>query len=99
MKSGPVRNEKRDFARMAINAKLTFNIQGDNQLYAGVCRDLSHSGILFVTEQSLSNGQTLKIIIDAKDIKFQPMKATVEVVRYESSDNKFSVGCKILEFK
>ena len=84
---------------MPVNAELTYHIQGEDQAYTGNCKDLSHTGIFFITEQSLSKGQTLEITIDAKYSTFEPMKATVEVMRVESSDNKFSVGCKILEFK
>ena len=99
MKFGTGHNEKRDFSRMPVNAELTYNIPGDNQTYTGVCNDLSHTGIFFITEQSLSNGQTLEVTIDSRDSKFEPMKATVEVIRVESSYNKFSIGCKILEFQ
>jgi len=99
LKIGPEHSEKRNFTRMAVNAELTYSITGDNQIYTAECRDLSHTGILFITEQSLSNGQTLEITIDVTYSKFEPMKAIVEVIRVESSGNKFSVGCKILEFK
>ena len=84
---------------MSVNAKLTYNIPGENQTYTGDCKDLSHTGVFFVTEQSLSNRQTLEITIDGKYSNFEPMKASVEVIRVEPSDNKFRVGCKILEFK
>jgi len=84
---------------MAIKSEITFRISGSNKTCTGSCKDLSHTGIYFVTEQALSEGQSLEITIDSKNTKFEPMEATVEVVRVDAADNQYCVGCRILEFK
>lgn len=83
---------------MSVNAELTYNILGDNQTHTGKCKDLSHTGLFFVSEQALTNGQTLEVTIDSKNSNFEPMKATVEVIRVELVSDKYDVGCKVLTF-
>lgn len=99
LKFGPEHSEKRGFTRMAIKSELTFSIPGGDRTCTGYCHDLSHTGINFMTEQELSQGQSLEIAIDTKDTKFEPMRAIAEVVRVEMTENRYRVGCRILEFK
>jgi len=84
---------------MAIKSEILFSISGSDKTYTGSCNDLSHTGINFVTEKALSQGQSLEITIETKNTKFEPMQATIEVVRVNLTDNKYRVACKILEFK
>ncbi len=99
IKLGPDHNEKRDFYRMAVNADLTYNIQGETQSYTGKCKDLSHTGLFLETENAITKGQVLEVTIDSNNSQFEPMKATVEVIRVELASDKYSIGCKIIEFK
>ena len=81
-------DEKRLFCRLEINAELTFMLPGNDSYYKGMCKNLSHSGIMFTTAQSLSEGQSLEVTIDTKSNKFQPMKALVEIIRVEPYGNE-----------
>ena len=93
-------DEKRLFCRMHVDAEISFTIPGDNSSFKGQCRNLSHSGIQFITGQALSEGQSLEIVIDTKSDKFQPMKALVEIIRVEpSEDNQYETAGIIKEYK
>ena len=85
---------------MTINTRLFFTISGENKIYDGSCKDLSHTGIKFVTEHPLSQGTILEITIDTNDSKFKSLKAKIEVIRaMHTNDNKYIVAGKILEYK
>ncbi len=93
-------DEKRLFCRMEINAEITYTLQDDNGSYTGQCSNLSHSGIMFTTEQALPEGQSLEVTIDTKSNNFQPMKALVEIIRVEPSGNdQYRTAGIIKEYK
>ena len=79
--------EKRLFSRMEINAEITFSITGETNSYTGQCRNLSHSGIMFITGEAIPEGQSLEVTIDTGNEKFQPMNALVEIIRVEPDEN------------
>ncbi len=85
---------------MEINAEITYTLQGNDSRYKGQCNNLSHSGIMFTTEQALPKGQSLELTIDTKSNKFQPMKALVEIIRVEPSENDQYMAAGIIrEYK
>ncbi len=97
--SGQNNSEKRDFPRMAIGTELTFNISGENKTFKGFCKNLSHTGIQFDTAEALSEAKLLEVVIDSKTDKFQPMKATINVIRVEQiTDKQYRVSGEILDF-
>ena len=71
--------EKRKYPRVIINAGVTYTRSSDNGQYAGFCKNLSHTGILFVTEQLLSAGDSVVITLDTKSSSFTPLKARIEI--------------------
>ncbi len=91
--------EKRKFPRVTINADVTYMRPRDNGQYAGFCKNLSHTGILFVTEQLLSPGDPVVITLDTKSSSFTPLKARIEVVRTEPLEDKYAVAGKIIEYQ
>jgi hypothetical protein len=100
LKSGHGYREKRDFPRMLIDTELTYTIEGQNKSFTGLCKNISHSGILFYTKDPVSEGNILKLTIDSKNDKFEPVKVTAEVVRVEfANEQLYSVACRITEFK
>jgi len=99
LKFGPDHTEKRDYSRMEINATVTYTLQGEDQTHTGECKDLSHTGLFLVSDQSIAKGQILEVTIDSKNGNFEPMKATVEVIRVEPVSDKYSMGCKITKFE
>ncbi len=99
IKVGRKYDEKRDYPRMNIEAGLTYSRSQDNGLCDAMCKNLSHSGILFETEQTLSPGESVVFTMDSKNSKFVPLKAKAEVIRVNPASDKFSVACRIVEYQ
>ncbi|MEW6600379.1 MAG: PilZ domain-containing protein [Nitrospirota bacterium] len=100
LKFGPQYSEKRLFCRIPITAELTYTKQGEKTLFKGICKNLSHSGIQFETRELLAEGAFLEITIDTKSDKFQPMNASIRVIRIDPLDNLgYNVSGIILEYK
>lgn len=92
--------EKRAYQRMPIESPLTYSVDGQSNLYSGFCKNLSHSGIFFTTEQSLSKGQSISVTLGSKSEQFNPMKASIEIIRVQfSNDSKFGIAGKILKIQ
>ncbi|NOZ68885.1 MAG: PilZ domain-containing protein [Deferribacteres bacterium] len=93
-------DEKRLFCRLTVDAELTYTIAGEDGTYKGQCRNLSHTGIQFVTDQALPEGKAIEVVIDTKSVKFNPMKAVVEVVRVEpSGDSRYKTAGIIKKYR
>ncbi len=85
---------------MSVTADLTYNIVGENKSYNGRCRNLSHSGIQFKTGKLLEKGGSLKVTIDTKSKKYEPMNVIVEILRVEDAENnEYKIAGKILEYE
>jgi hypothetical protein len=91
--------ERRKYTRLTINAGLTYTKLNDTDSHSGFCKNLSHAGILFITEQDLAPGDSVFVTLDTKSSKFTPLRARVEVVRTEPADSKYTVAGKILEYQ
>jgi hypothetical protein len=92
--------EKRKFPRLTINADVTYTKSSSDSQYEGFCKNLSHTGILFVTGQKLSPGDSVVVTLDIKkSSNFQPLKAMIEIVRTEPSEDKYAVAGKIVEYQ
>ena len=92
--------EKREYARMAIDAELSCTLLGEGTSFSGKGRNISHSGIQFETDNLLAPGTSLEISIDSQSNKIMPMTATVNVLRVEPLEKTgFRVAGTIVEFK
>jgi len=91
--------EKRKYPRVTINADITYSRPGGNSQYPGFCKNLSHTGILFVTEQLLSAGDSVVITLDTKSSNFTPLKARIEIIRTEPLEDRYAVAGKIVEYQ
>jgi hypothetical protein len=84
---------------MPFNAEFTFIIPRQNESHIGFCKDLSHTGINFVTGWALSEGQSIEVTLSTNNDTFEPMKASVEIIRVVSTENnKYDIAGKILKF-
>jgi hypothetical protein len=93
-------NEKRDYLRMRVGAQLSCAIQGESTTFLGYCKNLSHTGIQFETARAVPEGSILEVTIESKSSKFNPMKATIKVIRLDQiSDKQYMVAGEILEFQ
>lgn len=85
---------------MVLKTNLTYTLAGSSNLFAGMCNNLSHSGIHFSTQNVLSEGSSLEVTIDPTNNKLRPLKAVVEVIRVDAdTGSTFGIAGKIVEYK
>jgi hypothetical protein len=89
--------EKRDFIRMAANHEMQFREVDNGQPQQATCVNLSASGIMFTTEQSIATGTQLEVSITPQYSVVSPFRAVIEVVRSQPNGvaGRFAVAGKI----
>lgn len=94
-------DEKRDFIRMNAEHALQFRTLGADEMQQGVCCNLSATGIMFTTEDSIPDGTELEINITPQYSVVSPFDAVVKVVRSQSDSglDRYSVAGKITSIK
>ncbi|MFU8837834.1 MAG: PilZ domain-containing protein [Thiohalomonadaceae bacterium] len=92
-------SEKRDFFRMEVGCPMQYRQEGSGEaLQQGTVRDLSASGLSFICQQRLSEGDRLEVVISPEKAIVPPLHASAEVVRVsEQETGGVEVGVKILE--
>lgn len=92
--------DKRDFHRMNIDSDATVTRVDTNTTFMVRVKDLSASGLQFLTSHELSEHDKLKVQIEpGKTGITLPFHALTEVVHIEEivPEKEYSVGCKIVE--
>lgn len=86
--------EKRNYIRMPINHEMTFKLDGESDLDAGVCKNLSADGVLFSTNRKIEPGTIVDINITPKKSLVIPLDAMIEVVRVtpDNSSNNYIIA-------
>ena len=89
-------SEKRDFIRMKVNTEVV--MKGDNGLVLkGLCIDLSGTGMLIETSESVPDNTELQTVLPSTNDKFPALNATVKVIRCTpKGDDKFEMGVSIV---
>lgn len=89
--------EKRNFIRMKVDTMVCFQRADSKERYEGRCRNLSGAGMLLETDKKLKLGDRLTVTVPSEGPDFQPLDASVEVVRVEHIPNlhKFMIGVVI----
>lgn len=91
-------SEKRDFMRMEVGCAMQFRIYGDGDMYQATVRDLSASGLGFVSQQGVLEGATLELIVSPEKAITPPLHARAEVVRVvQQGPSEWEIGVKIVE--
>jgi len=96
-------NDKRSFARVAIECPANFKISGEDGIAGAVVKDLSGGGVLMWIEREVAADTVLSIEVAPVSAITPPMKAEVKVVRctpVEGAEGHFAVACameKIIE--
>lgn len=91
--------EKRKFPRLMINAYMTYALSGDSSNYKAFCKNLSHSGVLFISEHLLSPGNSVSFTLGTESSGFFPLKAKIDIIRTEPSENSHMIAGKIVEYQ
>ncbi len=96
----PNYEEKRCFIRMFIDAKITIVDPSNHKTYDGETKNLSGSGIMFVTSELFQTGQELQVDLSSEQSKLPPLSALFEVKRVKPLDGgQFEVAGSINQVK
>ena len=91
-------DEKRNFYRMTVDSPMTFRVDGETQAHAGLAKDLSAIGMLFVSEQEAPVGATVELSMTTKDSLVPPLRACGEVLRVTPVNGSgYEIGVRIDE--
>ncbi|KAF2406195.1 PilZ domain-containing protein [Pseudomonas antarctica] len=89
--------EKRDFIRMRVDADVSLIHAG--QEIAGVCVDLSSSGMQVEAPRQFQVGDTLTVRIDSEHAALAGLEADTEVVWARNEAERQHLGLKILKMR
>lgn len=93
------RNDKRDFIRMSIDARIVFNRINSKSEHSAKTKDLSATGLRFITDIPVDIGEQLEVAIYPGTDLTPPLLATMTVVRVfrDADSNKYDVAGLITE--
>ncbi len=92
--------ERRRFMRMETECKMTYRLPQSDEVYSGVCHNLSGAGLLFSTDRPLEPGKALEINICPASNVTPPLEAFVEVLRVEEkTQGNYEVAAEIKAIK
>ena len=87
--------EKRDFIRMRVDADVSLIHAG--QEIAGVCVDLSSSGMQVQAPRHFNAGDHLTVRIESEHAALKGLEADTEVVWTKTTGDEQQLGLKILK--
>ncbi len=91
-------DEKRNFIRMCMECPMTFT-RYSGSVHTATARDLSGSGLGFVTDQALTLGEVLAVRVVPGQAVVAPLQAEVEVVRVQPAEPEgYDIGVTIRRF-
>ncbi len=79
--------EKRDYIRMFVDAQVEVFDPDSGQSFMGDSKNLSASGVAFVSDQQFDVGQKLSVKISSTQSKLPPLTADFIVSRCDITDN------------
>jgi hypothetical protein len=93
-------DEKREYYRMSTNSPITIKPDGTEEVYEGVCINLSANGVLFTTTQRFEPGCIVHINITPAKAVVAPLDAVVEIVRCQvDSDKGYAIAGQIKQMR
>ncbi len=94
-------NEKRDYIRMNIDAQIKCRIRSTKEVFTGRCKNLSHTGLQFLTSKHLKEGTEIDIILKINDaLGRPPLRARLAVKRINKiADQQYLVSGKLSDVK
>jgi len=88
--------EKRDFYRMAVNGEVRFRIDGENQVFSGVVKNLSNTGLLMAFGKGIEAGTKINVVIMPGQAITPPLSAEASVIRSDQQENDlYNIACTI----
>ena len=80
------RQDQREFLRMNVQSKITFKIQGSEEIYEGTTSDLSATGVRFISRQKVNIGDILNISLKPGVNVTPSLEAALTVIRVSATD-------------
>ncbi len=85
--------EKRDFIRMFVDAKVEITDPETNERFEGESRDLSAGGVAFNCDHSFEEGQKLSVKVSSVQSKLPPLTADLIVIRsIKGDDGRYQIA-------
>lgn len=81
-------SEKRSFYRMSVECQLEYTENGNEETRTGHVKNISGDGILFQTDNSITVGTEMTIIVKAGSNLTPPLHATIEIIRCSLTDDE-----------
>ena len=89
-------SEKREYFRMNTHSAITIKPDGSDEVYEGICVNLSANGVLFTTSQRFEPGSIVHINITPAKAVVAPLDAVVEVIRTQvDSEKGYAIAAQI----
>ena len=95
--AGRDHEEKRQFQRMQLPGQLQFRRAGNTTLFKGKSLDLSATGMRFITDVLLFEGDILQIVINSHHTQIAPLVAEGQVIRaapYEAGEDQYEISVR-----
>jgi molybdopterin-binding protein len=89
-------SEKRDFHRMQVNSEVEIT-DSQGEVFTGICKDLSATGMQIMVKQPVPVGQELKAVIKATGDQIPPLETICEVLRCDEDGDGYLLGTAISE--
>ncbi|NVJ50814.1 MAG: PilZ domain-containing protein [Gammaproteobacteria bacterium] len=79
--------EKRDFIRMFVDAKVEITDPDSGETFTGDSKNLSAGGVAFTCEHSFEVGRTLSVKVSSVQSQLPPLTAELKVIRSDKRDD------------
>ena len=79
--------EKRNFQRMTLDCTLEYQFPNDDEVHCGTVKNLSATGIMFVSKQSIAEGTELLIKLTPENTITPPMSAEIVITRCDDHES------------
>jgi len=93
-------SDQRKFYRMSVDASVRIRVEGEDQERTAEAKDLSASGVQFVTAEAIPPGSRIRMALMPGKAITPPLYALLEVLRCvsleEQGESGFSVACSIV---
>jgi hypothetical protein len=87
------KSDQRGFLRMGVESKISFKVVGSKTVYEGISKDLSATGMRFISKQKVNVGDMLEVTMKPGIDITPPLITTIAVVRViENDDGEYDIA-------
>lgn len=89
--------EKRDFQRMTLDSVLEYQLTGEDEAHHGKVKNLSATGVMFVSSQAIAPGSQVNIRLSPVNPITPPMSAEISITRCDKQEDDFLLAGEIIK--